>query len=62
MVPPQVKELENIKLNRCIVLLLEKEGRDLHQHLVLVGAFQQAEVKYLNAHIATNVIWVFADG
>ena len=62
VVPPQVKELENIKMNRCIVLLLEEEGKDLHQHLVPVGAFKQAKVKYLNAHTAIKAIWVFAYG
>ena len=60
--PPQVKELENIKLNRCIVLLLEEEGRDLQQHLAPVGAFQLDKVKYFNAHTTTNVILVIAYG
>ena len=62
MVLPQVKELENIELNQCIVLLLEEEDKGLQQHLALVGAFQPDKVKYLNAHTAINVILEIADG
>ena len=29
VVPPQVKELESLKLNQCIVLLLEVKDKDL---------------------------------
>ena len=62
VVPPQVKDLESLKLNQYIVQLLEVEGKDLQWHQVPVEAIQLNKKKELNARTATNIILVLANG
>ena len=62
LLPPQVKELETVKLNQCIVLLVGAKDKGLQKHLFLVEACPQDKEKTRNALIATSGIRVFAEG
>ena len=58
----QVKQLESLRLNQYIILLLKVESRDLQRYWVLIGALHPNKGKGLNACTATNIILVLANG